>query len=80
MQELKACPFCGSNEAFLKYNGAKHGYFYYVECTICGGRTRGVCRPWRDVPSGTLDDPDEWTNQYAVTAKKLWNQRSDGNA
>lgn len=76
-EELKECPFCGSDQAVMKYNGAKHGRFYYIECEICGGRTRGVCRPFRDIPN---DDPNEWDNRYAHTAITLWNQRSEADA
>ena len=73
-KELKSCPFCGSDDVFLKYNGAKHGLFYYVECAVCGGRTRGACRPWKDVPDGT--DKHEWDCAAAEIVTLLWERRS----
>ena len=79
-RELKPCPFCGSEEIFMKYNGARHGRFYYVECAIRGGRTRGACRPYTDIPSHDEEDPREWDNKAANTVVILWNQRSVVNA
>lgn len=76
MQEFKPCPFCGGPDIFLKYNGSKNGRFYYVECETCGGRTKGVCRSWRDLPSGTLEDPHEWDCDAALTVTRLWNRRT----
>lgn len=73
--ETKECPFCGSDNAFLQYNGSKYGRYYYVKCDLCGAQTRGVLRKLRDLPLYTADDPEEWTNYAAVTAVNLWNSR-----
>lgn len=72
--EMKPCPFCGGVDVFVKYNGSKNGLFYYVECETCGGRTKGVCRPWRDVPEKEAD-PHEWDCQQAMMVSRLWNRR-----
>ena len=72
---LKDCPFCGGSDIFLKYNGARHGYFYYVECNTCGGRTRGAC-----LPDGQYSEETEWDNKAARTVELLWNQRSGADA
>jgi hypothetical protein len=74
MQEFKPCPFCGGKDIFLKYNGSNHGRFYYVECETCGGRTKGICRPWREIDED--NDPYEWDCQQAMTVKRLWERRS----
>lgn len=73
MQELKSCPFCGSDDIYIKHNGARYGQFYYAECTVCGGRTRGICRPYKDIPE---DDPEEWDCRQAETVVMLWNRRA----
>lgn len=69
---MKSCPFCGSKDSYLKYNGAKFGRFYYVECAVCGGRTRGICRSYNDIPQ--VDD-HEWDCCEANLVTLLWNRR-----
>ena len=75
--KLSSCPFCGSDNVYLKYNGAKHGRFYYVECAICGGRTRGVCRPYTDIPRSDEPDEHEWDCMAAINAEVLWERRAN---
>jgi Lar family restriction alleviation protein len=71
MQEtMKSCPFCGGGDVYIKYNGSKHGRFYYVECDTCGGRTRGVCLAF-----SRIDDDHEWDNPTAQQVIRLWNRR-----
>lgn len=72
MQEYKSCPFCGCDDIYIKYNGAKHGRFYYVECQLCGGRTRGACRPYSDIQT---PDDHEWDCTQAKAVGMLWNRR-----
>lgn len=74
MQAYKPCPFCGGRDVYMKYNGAKNGRFYYIECGTCGGRTRGVCRPYR-----MIQDPDlhEWDCEQALNVERLWERRAD---
>lgn len=72
MEKVKSCPFCGSDEIMLKYNGSRHGRFYYMECDVCGGRTRGIC-----VPTKELDGLDEWNNDAAAKVERLWNRRCE---
>ena len=75
MQEkLKPCPFCGGDDIYTKYNGAKHGRFYYIECNTCGGRTRGACIPFSEAQE------HEWDNRAVNTVTMLWNQRRGANA
>lgn len=76
-RELKACPFCGSEEIYMKYNGGRFGDFYYAECAICGSRTRGVCRPYKELPIADEEDKHEWDNNAANAVRVLWNQRTD---
>lgn len=73
MQDMKPCPFCGGTDIFLRYNGSRNGRFYYVECETCGGRTKGVCRPYNSIPKD--DDPHEWDCHEAQTVTRLWNRR-----
>lgn len=75
MQGFRECPFCGGTDIFLKHNGSKNGVFYYVECETCGGRTKGVCRPWRDIPQGK--DEHEWDCYQAMMVARLWERRAD---
>ena len=44
------------------------GYEFY------GGRTRGVCRPYR-----MIQDPDlhEWDCEQALNVERLWERRAD---
>ena len=39
MKELKPCPFCGG-EAELRLSYGRYGFFTFVECLFCGGRTK----------------------------------------
>ena len=75
-EEMKSCPFCGGESVELKHNSAKYGWFYYVECVSCGGRTRGICRPRKELPNYDEEDVNEWDNRYADTVVMLWNRRA----
>ena len=74
--EIKPCPFCGGDDIYTKYNGGKYGRFYYVECSTCGARTRGVLRPWREVPDNRDQDEHEWDCEAAIRAESLWDRRT----
>lgn len=70
MQELKGCPFCGSDKVSIAYNASRFGKFYYfVECAICGARTRGE-------PIAQEARADEWENPAAEKSAACWNQRA----
>ena len=83
-KEFKPCPFCGAGveNIFIKRNTSKHGIFYYIECAICGGRTRGICRPWSDIKDPEKEETHEerWQNDQAMTVSMLWNRRSGTDA
>lgn len=40
MNELKNCPFCGSNEVDLLVDETKYSKTAYVECVLCGASSR----------------------------------------
>jgi hypothetical protein len=83
-KEFKPCPFCGAGaeNIYIKRNASKNGIFYYIECEICGGRTRGICRPWDQIKEPEKEESHEerWQNNQARTVMNLWNRRSDANA
>lgn len=65
--ELKPCPFCGCHAASLTQRDARYGLIVYVECQICGARTK---------PVGTKEDSgDDWDTPACYSAAKLWNTR-----
>lgn len=70
MEKLLTCPFCGNDQIYTRYNGSRSGRFYYLECDLCGARTRGVC-----VPFNKLQDMDEWDNEAVERVTRLWNRR-----
>jgi hypothetical protein len=71
----KNCPFCDGSDIYLKYNGSRYGRYFYVECQTCGGRTRGVCMPNREIPTRKESGVDDFDNRYAVEAMNCWNRR-----
>ena len=75
------CPFCGadSKNVHLKMNTSKNGRFHYVECGICGGRTRGICLPWEFI-SESETDTERMNCEQSKAVIRLWNTRSGVNA
>ena len=68
MNEMKACPFCGSMSLKLiktKTNGSKTGHSVYIKCRRCHARGPKV-------PIGDGDNPE----QELEAAATAWDQRS----
>lgn len=38
---LSPCPFCGS-DAEIRNNPSSTGRYYWVECGLCGGKTKAL--------------------------------------
>lgn len=71
--KLKPCPFCG-NDAQLDYNVGKYGMFCYVECVLCGARSR--TRPLPQAPYEFDKNEDAFWNQVEFDfVARLWNKR-----
>ena len=72
MENLKPCPFCGSDKITIWNSHGKHNnWFYYVKCDICGGQggTAGTPNNWDKT------DENEWNNIYFDKAVNKWNER-----
>lgn len=65
---FKDCPFCGASVdlSSVKISNARYGNIAYVECKVCGARSRAK----------RMYDIDECTNELS----ELWNTRCCKNA
>lgn len=71
--KLKTCPFCG-NDALLTYNTGKYGAFCYVECELCGARSKTKLLPRK--PNEFYRNQEEfWEQDEFEVVAKLWNIR-----
>lgn len=69
MSELKKCPFCGGNASGW-YKTVRFGRIAYVECDVCGAKSKAFTY------YATVDDFDE--NDMGVErATTAWNRRVD---
>ena len=72
MEKLKRCPFCGSDRVMVAFNPSRFNKrYYYVECTICGCRTRGEA-----IFEINISDENEWENVAVEKSVACWNQRA----
>ena len=69
-EELKPCPFCGSDEITAWYQGTKYGRIAYVECDICGAKTKAFKYLSEDKE---YDDSDPGSKK----AYAAWNRRNN---
>lgn len=67
--ELKKCPFCGSDAAYLFQKSTRYGFIVYVQCQICGAQTKVI---------GSREDAAEvdWNTDACVSVMRLWNTRN----
>lgn len=67
---LNDCPFCGGH-AFRSFQVGRRGGFGWVECEVCGARTK---------TAAVHGDPDEdegfWEQDAYVRLSRLWNKRN----
>lgn len=68
MDELKGCPFCGSDEVSLWYQGGRYGRYTFAECDVCGARSK-TFRYYDTGEDYCSDDPG------AMKARAAWNRR-----
>ena len=73
--DLKPCPFCGSNEAYvnINYSGKNRTHFYFVRCDICGGQggTAGLPKYFE------VTEDNKWNNDAYDRAVERWNNRTE---
>ena len=73
MGEAKQCPFCGSSGSSLwaRWYRKTSKYYVWVQCDVCGAKTRGV--------PGTEVDPEDnnWDDEACRDALALWNTRKE---
>ena len=72
---LKKCPFCGSEASFLFETG-RYGPFGYVECDLCGARTKTK----KVVKNFPIEDNEEafWNQPAFLSLENAWNKRAGG--
>ena len=66
----KPCPFCGSDDIWKRYNYARYSYMAYIECGMCGARTRAASIN-KEVPA----DETIWDHFVFTRLTDLWNMR-----
>ena len=73
MEELLRCPFCGDVASKISDSG-RYGPFGYVECELCGARTKT-----RKIISRTKFDTDEefWDQDAFEAIVRSWNRRTE---
>ena len=71
--ETKMCPFCGSGEIYLRSSGTRYGVLAFVECGVCGAKTKAYKK-------GNVDPESEgfFTDSASILAKTAWNRRVKG--
>lgn len=69
--KLKACPFCGTDNAYLnsKYSYKVKKYFVWAECDICGARSKATTDD--EAPSAA-----DWTDTACIKVAASWNTRA----
>ena len=73
--ELKPCPFCGGEDVFVHWKGARYGrVIYFVKCEKCGAQTRAFSL-YADIDE-LKNSPEEWNNSAAFNATESWNRRT----
>ena len=72
MAELKQCPFCGNNNAsvYRNYNSGCRKYFVWVECDVCGAKTKAA------TPYSDPAENDGWDNAACRKVCAAWNLRA----
>ena len=71
--ELKPCPFCGNDECAGWHKYAKYGWIYYIECEVCGARTKAFGQKDKQDPN---DGSGVWADPGYKAAKDAWNRRA----
>ena len=69
MSKYLDCPFCGSDEIGLWYQGVRYGRIAFVKCDVCGAQTKAF----------SYYDRGEEVNSEDAGAKcaiSAWNRRS----
>lgn len=68
--KIKSCPFCGHNTGVLtsNYSFKSKKYFVWVECDICGARSKAATSEDAPADSG-------WSNAACHKAAVAWNAR-----
>lgn len=79
--EIKRCPFCGAKDINVWCNSGRYGRFVYVECRVCGARTKsrgvGKCSYLKECKS-TDDCCREYALQRIEDSISAWNMRMGG--
>lgn len=70
MANLKGCPFCGSDEISAWYKGVRYGRIAYVECDVCGAKSKAFSYYSRDEE---FDEKD----RGVIRAVDAWNRRAE---
>lgn len=71
MGELDRCPFCG-DRAFKEINVGKYGFYGWIECSLCGAKSRTV--KLLDLKEFRVEG-DFWSQRSWDTAVHSWNRR-----
>ncbi|HBB9211321.1 TPA: DUF551 domain-containing protein [Escherichia coli] len=69
---LKACPFCGADNARIQkeLDYDDMGYFYYVECPDCRSRSGSkFCSHGNDCPIFYSEVRSEWNDRFSDWVK-----------
>ena len=73
MDEMKNCPFCGDDSPTLCSKLGQYGKFGWVECELCGARTKAF-----QVHGSEKSCGDEyWKQKGFKRAIDLWNRRTE---
>ena len=72
--ELKACPFCGSDDVTVRSMRGRRGWFVFCCCEFCG--SQGKTFTHKSDQFSQSDGSDFWDDESIVQAKKAWNMRA----
>ena len=73
MADLDKCPFCG-DKAYRIYSVGQYGTFGYIECGLCGCKTRSVKVL---APSQFKTELDFYEQKAWEPVERNWNRRKE---
>ena len=69
---LLNCPFCGSNDIYLRTQAYRDNDMCWIYCGCCGVKTKAF------VYTGSIENPD-FNDKGSILAATAWNRRVGDN-
>jgi Lar family restriction alleviation protein len=71
MEDIKNCPFCGSDETYVNAKYGRYGYYVFCKCDLCDATAKTFALKSKELP-------DDWAESLAAKkAITAWNRRAN---